>query len=170
MRNFAGWLAAVVGAGIAVAALFVRLAASDVDRWHVDPVKVSASGLANGYRVAPSAAGAYAAVPVFPVPADALATALDAVAAAAPRTDRLAGSLDDRWVTYVQRSKWIGFPDYISVRILDMGGGTSSLAMFSRSRFGRSDLGVNRKRVENWLAELQAAERNRREGSGAARP
>jgi uncharacterized protein (DUF1499 family) len=57
-------------------------------------------------------------------------------------------------MTYVQRSRFWGFPDYVSVRAVDLGDGSSALAIFSRSRYGASDLGVNRARVDAWLARL----------------
>jgi uncharacterized protein (DUF1499 family) len=71
-----------------------------------------------------------------------------------PLVQRLAGGPGEDWTTYVLRSRVFGFPDYASVRVLDGAAGTSSLAIFARARFGRSDLGVNRARVEKWLAAL----------------
>jgi uncharacterized protein (DUF1499 family) len=49
----------------------------------------------------------------------------------------------------------MGFPDYVSVRFLDLGDGETGVAVYSRARYGQSDLGVNRARVENWLAALE---------------
>jgi len=76
---------------------------------------------------------------------------LDAVALATPRTARLFGSVAEGMVTYVTRSVVMGFPDYTTVR---QDGDT--LTIYARSRFGRSDLGVNRKRVQGWIDALQA--------------
>jgi uncharacterized protein (DUF1499 family) len=47
------------------------------------------------------------------------------------------------------------FPDYITLRTVDLGDGVSGIAVWSRSRYGYSDLGVNRERVEKLLAALQ---------------
>jgi len=44
-----------------------------------------------------------------------------------------------------------GWPDYISVRAVAVEGG-AALAVWSRSRYGYSDMGVNRARVGRWLA------------------
>jgi uncharacterized protein (DUF1499 family) len=88
------------------------------------------------------------------MPAADLAAAFDRIALSAPRTTRLAGSPGDLWTTYVQRSRLWRFPDYISVRAIDLGDGMSALAIYSRSRYGASDLGVNRARVEEWMARL----------------
>ena len=55
-------------------------------------------------------------------------------------------------VTYVQRSALVfGFPDYISGQSSVEASDGGSLAVWSRSGYGYSDLGVNRARVERWL-------------------
>ncbi len=46
----------------------------------------------------------------------------------------------------------VGFPDTATVRFLPVPGGGSTLAIYSRSHYGRSDLGANKKRVDRWLA------------------
>ncbi len=141
---------------LAVAALaWVRLAPDHPADWHVDPLTAAPVSVSNAWRVAPEAtAGADAAAPVFPVPAAELAAALDAVAMAEPATERLAGGPGALFTTYIQRSRWIGFPDYISVRAIPLDAGRSTLAVLSRARYGKSDMGVNRARVERWLAAL----------------
>lgn len=149
--------AAAILAGIA-AAVWIRLAPDDPARWHVDPLGVVTSGASNAWRVAPEGMGAPADAvsEVYAMPPAELAAAFDAVALASERTGRLAGSPSELWTTYVQRSRLWGFPDYVSVRAVDLGDGTSALAIYSRSRYGDSDLGVNRSRVEAWLARLRS--------------
>jgi uncharacterized protein (DUF1499 family) len=46
------------------------------------------------------------------------------------------------------------FPDTVDIEVLPVGDNQSTLAIYSRSLIGRSDLGVNRARVERWLAKL----------------
>lgn len=130
----------------------------DAGRWHVDPMAARRWRRPNAWRVGPAReAGAFdAAAPEYDLSAVSLAEALDAVAMAEPRTRRVAGARGDLWVTYEQRSRLLGLPDYVSVRFLDLEGGGATLGVLSRSRFGWSDLGVNRKRVEKWLAALEA--------------
>ena len=53
---------------------------------------------------------------------------------------------------FLVRSAMFGFPDYVSVQFLDVKGRKSTLAIYSRSVYGRSDLGVNRARTLSWLA------------------
>ncbi|MEM9126862.1 MAG: DUF1499 domain-containing protein, partial [Pseudomonadota bacterium] len=72
------------------------------------------------------------------------------IARASARTSVLAGSVSDGLVTYVTRSRLIGFPDYTTAQ---QDGDT--LRIHARLRFGRSDFGVNRNRVDTWLAALQ---------------
>lgn len=58
---------------------------------------------------------------------------------------------------YEQRTPLLGFTDDIDVRFVSLGESRASLAVYSRSRVGYSDLGTNRKRVMRWLAGLEAA-------------
>ena len=155
MKRFFVW-AAGLAVLLAIGSLaWVRLAPSDPAGWHVDPLTGPERGAANSWLVAPEGgAGVDAVAPVYPVPAEDLAQALDAVAREEPSTERVAGRPQDLWTTYLQRSRWIGFPDYVSVRAVPLNGDRSTLAIFSRSRFGSDDLGVNRARVERWLAAL----------------
>lgn len=77
--------------------------------------------------------------------------AMDAVIRATPRTRVLAGTLDDGQITYVTRSRGFGFPDYTTLSLSD---GGQVIEIRSRLRFGKSDLGVNRARIERWLEAL----------------
>jgi len=81
--------------------------------------------------------------------------ALDQVALATPRTQRLAGDVDAGIITYVTRSAVFGFPDYttaeITTSIADVG---PLLQINGRQRFGIEDLGVNEARIKDWLGQL----------------
>ncbi len=85
-----------------------------------------------------------------------LAQSVDRFAMAQPLVERVGGSPEEGFVTYVQRTPMVRYPDYISVKVVDLGDGTSALAILSRSRFGKSDLGVNKARMESWLAGIDA--------------
>jgi uncharacterized protein (DUF1499 family) len=139
-------LLALVVAGLA---LYVRLAPSDPARWHVDPVAAPDPGQ-GGVKVAPPDA------PVFAASPEAMMEAIDAVAMASPRVSRLVGSVAEGHVTYVARSRLWGFPDYVTVKVLpEPETGGTTLAILSRLRFGGSDMGVNRARVEAWLGAVE---------------
>jgi uncharacterized protein (DUF1499 family) len=47
------------------------------------------------------------------------------------------------------------FPDTITMRTIDLGNGKTSVGVFSRSRYGIRDFGVNAVRVRDWLVALQ---------------
>ena len=82
---------------------------------------------------------------------------LDQIIRATPRTMALVGTLESGKMTYVTRSKMIGFPDYTTVSLIkDAQTGATSFQVFGRLRFGRSDFGVNQQRIEGWLAQLDA--------------
>jgi uncharacterized protein (DUF1499 family) len=51
---------------------------------------------------------------------------------------------------YVQRSALMQFPDTVDVRFIALSDTTSTLAIYSRSQIGQSDLGVNLKRIRLW--------------------
>ncbi len=57
---------------------------------------------------------------------------------------------------YVQRSRVLQLPDTIVMRYVDLEPGKrSTLAIYSRSQLGYSDLGVNRARIERLLGKLE---------------
>jgi uncharacterized protein (DUF1499 family) len=51
---------------------------------------------------------------------------------------------------YVQRSATMSFPDTINVRFIALSDTTSTLAIYSRSQLGYSDMGVNLARIRLW--------------------
>ncbi len=129
---------------------YVRFAPTDPAVWHVDPTKAIRTGKPNDYLLADG--GDRPAIVSDVPPAD-LLSRIDAVAMAEAGVTRLAGSPGEGLITYVQRSRVIGFPDVISVSARPDGKG-SRLSIWSRSRYGQYDFGVNRARVERWLAAL----------------
>ncbi len=53
---------------------------------------------------------------------------------------------------YLVRTRLMRFPDTVVVQVFDRGQDGSTLALYSRSQIGRSDFGVNRRRIERWVA------------------
>ena len=82
-----------------------------------------------------------------------LYAAIRRVAAAQPRTYPQVAYDDRLQAHYVARSRIFNFPDLIAVQVTP----DSTLILWSRSVYGRSDFGVNRKRLRTWLAALDAA-------------
>ncbi|MBS0124218.1 DUF1499 domain-containing protein [Thetidibacter halocola] len=117
---------------------WIRLAPSDPAVWNVDPQVTADQDLASGVRRR--------------IPGgEATLTALHQIILETPRTEVLAGDPSEGRVTYVTRSKWMGFPDYTTVQLSD-----GQVELYARLRFGQSDMGVNRARVEGWLSALQS--------------
>lgn len=97
--------------------------------------------------------------PEYAVPPERLNEVLRAIIDAEPRITWGESSANGLRFDLIQRSRIFRFPDYISVEILPVRSERhaaihSTLAIFSRSRYGRRDFGVNRQRVERWLAAL----------------
>jgi hypothetical protein len=145
----AGLLVVLVLVGI----LVVRSAEHDPDTWHVDPAGTAPTGRPNEALAAPHGTTLVEpdlVVPLMTKPLPELLADLDAVARAEPRVEVLAGDIGTGKITYVQRSAIIGFPDYISVSAIETAAG-NGLILWSRSRYGYYDFGVNRARLERWL-------------------
>ena len=103
-----------------------------------------------GYCAAPGAI----ASPVFAIGIDRLTELWAELLAGEPRITPLARAADGRRQVVLQRSAMLRFPDVMTVEFVPLGSGRASLAIYSRARYGRSDFGVNRKRIEHWLRRL----------------
>ena|SRR5437879_6453450 len=89
-------------------------------------------------------------------PAELLAK-LKRIALAEPDTTELYCGADcDRTARILQHTRLMRFPDTVDIEVLPAAGNQSTLAIYSRSLVGRSDLGVNRARIARWLAALDA--------------
>ena len=153
MVSWIGWSAGFLVVLGVVGLLVVRSAEHDPDLWHVDPADAARTGKPNDALAAPvdtTRAEPDIVLSVVAKPSIELLAALDAVARAEPRVEVVAGGVEAGKITYVQRSAIIGFPDYISVSTIETIDG-NGLILWSRSRYGHSDLGVNRARLERWL-------------------
>jgi uncharacterized protein (DUF1499 family) len=93
--------------------------------------------------------------PSYPVPVSRLQAAVRAVAAAQPRTFLAAEYPVERQIHWVVRSAVLNFPDLVTAQMTWTGQDSSSLVLYSRAVYGYSDFGVNRLRVNAWLAELR---------------
>ena len=140
---------------------YVSKVEHDVAVWHVDPLTVSQSVKPHSFRMAPPALTEEFVdmpSPVYTVNPTLMAKAFDDYVLSQTKTIRIAGSPEEGWMTYVRRSRSLNLPDYISVKFIDLNGGKSTIAIYSRSRFGYDDLGVNEKRVLAWVGTLMSFE------------
>lgn len=126
------------------AAVWLRSVPMPVEVWHVDPASVTPPSSPNFVlRVGDDAPRLSGSIPEVAARLDAIATAEGA--------QMIAGDLAEGFVTYVARSRILGFPDAVSIRLHE-DGNEVRVDIFSRSRFGYSDLGVNDARVTRWIA------------------
>jgi uncharacterized protein (DUF1499 family) len=77
-----------------------------------------------------------------------------------PRVGLVAWNAPRRRATYIEHSAIFRFPDIVTVEFVILGAGKSSLAIHSRSRYGKADMGVNRRRVIDWLTTLRTIMRD----------
>lgn len=129
--------------------IYIRVAPHDTAALHLAPPV----GAKPANPVIRAGSAVFAQIFIGP-PADILAQ-LNATALATPRTRVLAGSVEEGMITYVSRSRVFGFPDYTTVQIeADQQG--SRATIYGRLRFGKSDFGVNRARIQGWLNTVEA--------------
>ncbi len=140
-RNILVGVGVVALAGVA----YVRLSPTDVGTFHVAPVATMAGDDATPHSFK-------AARRITAPPADVM-RAVERVALDTPRTRLVAGTLGEGVMTYETRSAMMGYPDYTTVAVAD-GPDGPLLVINARSRFGAGDMGVNRMRVQAWLARL----------------
>ncbi|MEM7190258.1 MAG: DUF1499 domain-containing protein [Pseudomonadota bacterium] len=148
------WVVISIVVVTAAFAIYLRTVGHDPAVWHVDPSVSKRTGKPNDYLIAPE--GATTAKPdaiakVHETDPKSLLFQFDAIAS--PQTEVVGGSVDELWITYAQRTMIMGYPDYITVRAVTAGTG-SALIIWSRSRYGHSDFGVNKARIEDWLSKM----------------
>lgn len=95
--------------------------------------------------------------PAFNFSVEELSTRWQRLIAGEPRIVTLSVDPNLQQFQYTQRTEWVRFPDVIAVKLITLGPDRSTLAIYSRSIYGRSDFGTNRARIDGWLAALQHA-------------
>jgi uncharacterized protein (DUF1499 family) len=103
-------------------------------------------------------AAAAAPSPIFAMPWTRLREDWADILGREPRVVRVAAGADGKGAIWIQHSLLFRFPDIITVEYIALGPERSSLAVYSRARYGKSDFGTNRRRVERWLALLRKAD------------
>lgn len=153
-------ICALVAIAVVVGLLFTRLGerplAAVFSPGDVEPVDfedIALTDKPNRFLVCPPGlCKGHAESPVFALSVEDLRRRWQDLVAAQPRVEVLAET--DRQIDYVQRSARFRFPDIVTVRFIPVSPSQSTLAIYSRSVYGRSDFGVNRARIESWLSAL----------------
>lgn len=114
---------------------YIRLSPNDPAKWHVDVPEFADKTFAGG------------AIRVVQGDEADLSRLHDIIVASGATL--IAGSLDRGHMTYICRSAVMGFPDFVTVQL--KGG---QIAIYSRLRFGKSDLGVNARRIDGWVRAM----------------
>lgn len=147
-------LGAIKGRKEALALVF-----GPVRREPVDFPTLQLKNTPNQYLVCPAgycSAQAHRIAPSFPVAVEELQDAWFELIAAQPSTEVIDRDEAARQFDIETLTPLVGFPDTITVRFLETSGGGSTLAVYSRSFYGKSDLGANEKRLDAWLEQLVA--------------
>ncbi|WP_062260727.1 DUF1499 domain-containing protein [Endozoicomonas arenosclerae] len=114
----------------------------------------------NQYLVLPKgefSASPHLVSPVLDMSVEELQKQFSEVAQSQEKVEVIRTSQDGRQIDYVQRTPFMGYPDTITVRFYSQGENSSTLAIYSRSSYGYSDLGANQKRIDAWLDSLKAS-------------
>lgn len=147
---------------VALASVYGRVgllekAFGPVARSPVDFSTLELKASPNQYLVCPRdlcVAKPHAPSPVFDASLEELRDAWLRMIARQPRVELLSNDPNEEQYEYQVLTPVIHFPDTVTVRLLPGNEGRSTIAIYSRSHYGYSDLGVNRRRVQGWLEEL----------------
>ena len=111
----------------------------------------------NQYLVSPNnycSARAHLASPTYDLSVEELRERWMTMIASQPRIETRKADEEAMQYEFIQRTKFMRFPDIITVRFIPLEQQRSTLAVYSRSRYGRRDFGVNEDRVRAWLGAL----------------
>ena len=95
--------------------------------------------------------------PVIARPVNEVFLAVQEAVEREPRLEQVEAHAAQGTLRYVQRSKVMGFPDTINVRVVPTVNGGSAVLIYSRSQIGKGDMGVNLARVKRWSELIVAA-------------
>lgn len=95
------------------------------------------------------------ALPTYDDEPAVLLTKLVQKAEAAPdNAQQVGGATTDGTIRFVTRTATMKFPDTNQFWAVPMADGKTGLVAYARAQVGYSDLGINRKRLESWTADL----------------
>jgi len=92
--------------------------------------------------------------PIFEVPVERLVRDWMTLMAGEPRVAIAADDSARRRLVVIQHTALLRFPDVVTVEFVTLSPDRSSLAIYSRARYGRGDFGTNRRRVLAWLGQI----------------
>jgi hypothetical protein len=129
-----------------------------VQRDSVDFEQLRLPGTPNQYLACPEGfcrnAKAHLEAPVFEMAPTELRERWMQRIATLPLVERISADTSPEQYDFEALTPLAHFPDTITVRFLPAGEGRSTLAIYSRSHYGRNDFGANEKRITAWLGLL----------------
>ena len=145
----------VIGVLVALAGvmIYVRFTPTDAAMWHVDPRAIPKPAKPNNWLIRP--VGGDARPPHYRAEVADLVAAIEAAVDGMGDMTLIAGNAQIGHLTYISRTTWMGFPDFTTFRVYSTDEGVS-FAAFARARFGHSDMGNNRARLEALVARIDA--------------
>jgi uncharacterized protein (DUF1499 family) len=93
--------------------------------------------------------------PVYPVSAEDLYNTFNQIISHESRVNFIYTIPEQGQFQLEQKSLILGFPDDIGIQFIALSENTSTLAIYSKSRYGFYDFGVNKRRVTKWLEQLK---------------
>jgi uncharacterized protein (DUF1499 family) len=93
--------------------------------------------------------------PTFALPADRLEQDWRQMLASEPGIVIVADEPAQHRLVVIQHTKLLRFPDVVTAEFAALDNDRSSVAVYSKSRYGSGDFGTNRKRVLRWLDRLR---------------
>lgn len=125
-------------------AIAMRIMPVNAENYHIDPLTKGVKGNEGGFYIAPQNADEIA--PVFDMSKSDLAKNLEQILSVDGAL--IAGDIHEDFATYLYRSRVFAFPDYLSIKVIEIDENQSTIAIYSRLRIGRKDMGVNKARME----------------------
>lgn len=95
-----------------------------------------------------------ATAPVYPVSAEDLFNAFNQIVAKERYVNFVYNMPEQGQFELEAKSTVFRFPDDIDVQFIALSDTTSTLAIYSKSRYGFYDFGVNKRRIDQWLSVL----------------
>lgn len=93
--------------------------------------------------------------PTFALPVDRLDQDWRQMLASEPGIVIVADEPAQHRLVVIQHTKLLRFPDVVTAEFAALDNDRSSVAVYSKSRYGSGDFGTNRKRVLRWLDRLR---------------
>ena len=111
----------------------------------------------NAFLVCPPGycAAAAAPSPVFALPVERLSQLWSEMIAREPHVVPVLNETAQHRLVVIQHTPLLRFPDIITIEFVALATDRSSVAVYSRARYGKGDFGTNRRRVLAWLSQVE---------------